>query len=148
MVTIGMRAEALRKSKNWTQKELSDVSGYSTVIISRTENGNTISDSMANKYCEIFECEKKWLVNGEGEPPAGVVVQVTSNETEPWRDEAYKVLQKTNINLQAENQRLWLLIEKFTGVAVSKVGVEGNFNKAATGAGRQISLPFAAQTAA
>lgn len=69
MSTIGERIRAIRKSLNKTQKDFSQVLGFSENYVWLMEKGQREpSERTLNDICRIFDVNPIWLRTGEGEP--------------------------------------------------------------------------------
>lgn len=74
-MTISERIFALLKTKHLSQKELSEYTGLSPAAISSWKaNGTNPSSDKIIKICEFLEVEPYYLLTGENEPPAPLIV--------------------------------------------------------------------------
>lgn len=69
----GIRLKELRNHKGKTLAEFGEMIGREGGTISGIENGGTLSHKLATKICEVFDVNKDWLMNGEGEMNKGFV---------------------------------------------------------------------------
>ena len=62
---VGKSIKALRQSRNWTQRQLADIVGYSVRTIRRIENDGTESITIVNAFAEIFGVSALDILNGD-----------------------------------------------------------------------------------
>jgi len=72
-MTVNQRLKFITKSKGLTQKQLSDISGVSQEVISRTIRGRSLPsfDQLTRIYLAFSDLNAHWLLTGEGEPFSG-----------------------------------------------------------------------------
>jgi len=124
MAHFGDRLKALRTRDALKQDDLAPHLNVTRAYISSVEKSGKGSPEFIEAVCKYFKVEKKWLLNGDGTEPKGIVIPIRTDISDgAWKDEAYN-------RMKAENERLWALVEKLTGAAVAKPA--GNFPKAST----------------
>jgi len=126
MPHLGDRVKALRSRDRLSQSDLAEKLGMSSPSVSAIESRGSTSEDTIHKLTKLFNVEKDWLINGNGEAPVGVIIPKETQTSTPWKDEAYEVLKR-------ENQRLWILVEKLSGAPV------GSFLKRPDHAGLYVS---------
>lgn len=62
---VGKSIKALRQSRNWTQRQLADIVGYSVRTIRRIENDGIESITTVNAFAEIFGVSALDILNGD-----------------------------------------------------------------------------------
>lgn len=109
-VNIGSKLKKLRKNKNWSQEQVSDLLGLSQSTYARIESGE--SHSWANhldKICEVFEIspeelfkQDKVIINNNQQGGVGyaeTINQLSEKVIEQY-EERIKELKQTIIDLK------------------------------------------------
>ncbi|MBX3163760.1 MAG: helix-turn-helix transcriptional regulator [Bacteroidetes bacterium] len=119
--TIANRIKELRNCYNMGVKEFANRCGLSHVAVFHFEGGKTQRPHRAslNKIISTYGTTAEWLLHGQGDMlPNGARNFYAVSEIEAngfWKDEAYQELKHKNTLLEKEVERLWRMMNHFTG---------------------------------
>lgn len=118
---IGNRIRELRNHYNLGVKEFASRCGLSHVAVFHFEGGKTQNPQKGslNKIIHTYGTTTEWLLRGNGEMLPGGVKNFYDTEDQEqnllWKEEAYQELKNKNALLEKEVERLWQMMEHFTG---------------------------------
>lgn len=78
MDTIGSRLKFLREARGWTQAQLASAAGLSQSTIGNIESGARQAKASLVDVAEALRANYKWLLHGEGERYAPLVLPAPS----------------------------------------------------------------------
>lgn len=116
--TIAQRIRQLRLHYNLSVKEFAGRCNLSHVAIFHLENGRTVKPhkSSMQRIASMYGTTLDWIYYGKGEMlPNGERELTDSSDNDFWKDEAYLEIKGRNAMLEKEIERLWQMIEHFTG---------------------------------
>lgn len=65
--SVGIRLKELRKSHNFTQKQIANYLGFKQTQIAKLENDDRkLRSSSLNKLCELYNCPPEYILKGIG----------------------------------------------------------------------------------
>jgi len=116
--SLAQRIRQLRTHYNLGVKDFAFKCGLSHVAIFHLESGKTLKPhkSSLQRIASIFGTNTDWLLSGKNEMlPNGKKELIDEGKDTFWKEEAYLEIKTKNLMLEKEIERLWLMLEQFTG---------------------------------
>jgi len=123
--SVGFRIKQIRTHYNLSVKEFAGKCGLSHVAIFHLENGKTLKPHKSSilRIATAFASSCDWLLYEKDEMFPNGPKDMTNDYSEQeayWKQEAYDELKTRNLKLELEIERLWQIINHFTGNVNSK----------------------------
>jgi transcriptional regulator with XRE-family HTH domain len=116
--SLAQRIRQLRTHYNLGVKDFAFKCGLSHVAIFHLESGKTVKPhkSSLQRIASIFGTNTDWLLSGKNEMlPNGKKELIDESKDTFWKEEAYLEIKTKNLMLEKEIERLWQMLEQFTG---------------------------------
>lgn len=130
--TVNTRILMLKTKLELGQTEFCNKTGMSSATYHNIKNDGEVRKSTARNIALSLNANPNWILTGEGE----MFLEQTEQSSNPWKDALVSQVKSENERLQKEVERLWGMIDKFSGGKINflkllkTTGANGNKAKA------------------